>query len=96
MSMLVCKNSEDVPNNHLKVDEWKVTHTDNLETGDSVLTETYAGMVNIDKTSKQKYICFQLSSKGDNMKNINMMKTKSIWIIRKYFQDIIFSFHLHL
>ena len=49
------------------------------------MVETFKGLVSIDKTDNQKYLGFTISSKGDNMVNINVMKNKSIWIIRKIF-----------
>ena len=84
-SMLVGKDQEKVINTHLTVDEWKVEHEENKNTGESDLKEYYKGRVNIGKTDKQKYLGFVLSNKGDNMVNISEMKTKSIWIIRKIF-----------
>ena len=77
-SMLVGKNKENAINNHLTVDSWKVQYIENKETGNIDLHETYEGRVNIEKTDKQKYLGFVLSCTGDNMVNINAMKTKSI------------------
>ena len=87
-SMLVCKDSENVLNSHLKIDKWSVTHEDDPDTGGSVLQETYTGMIDIEKTVNQKYLGFMISSKGDNMVNIKMMKTKSVWVIRKIFNKL--------
>ena len=50
---------------------------------DSDLVETFKGLVKIDKTENQKYLWFTISSGGDNIVNINVMKNKSNWIIRK-------------
>jgi hypothetical protein len=83
--MLVCKKKENVLNSPLTVDNWEVGHVDNSVTGDSDLVETFKGLVNIGKTDNQKYLGFTISSRGDNMVNINVMKNKSIWIIRKIF-----------
>ena len=47
--------------------------------------ETYDGQVEIERTEKQRYLGFILSSKSDNMANISEIKKKSIWIIRKIF-----------
>ena len=68
------------------VNKWKVTHVDNPNTGESDLVETYEGLVSIGQTTKQKYLGFILSSKGNNMDNINQMKNKLIGIIRKIFK----------
>ena len=87
-TMLVSKNTENVINNPLTVDKWNVKHVENIETGDSDLIETYEGGVEIEKTDNQKYLGFVLSCKGDNMVNINAMKKKSIWIIRKIFTKL--------
>jgi hypothetical protein len=48
--------------------------------------ETYEGLVSIGQTTKQKYLGFILSRKGNNMDNINQMKNKLIGIIRKIFK----------
>ena len=37
----------------------------------------------MERTQKQKYLGFILSSKGDNMDNMNEMKDKSVWIMNK-------------
>ena len=70
------------------VNKWKVTHVDNPNTGESDLVETYEGLVSIGQTTKQKYLGFIISSKGNNMDNINQMKNKSIGIIRKIFNRL--------
>ena len=88
-SMLVSKNMQhSVLNSPLMVDKWKVTHVDNPNTGESDLVETYEGLVSIGQTTKQKYLGFIISSKGNNMDNINQMKNKSIGIIRKIFNRL--------
>ena len=70
-SMYIGKNVEDVLNNHLVVDKWTTEHKANSENSEYDLVETYDGTIAIDKTDQQKYLGFMLSSKGDNMKNIN-------------------------
>ena len=87
-SMLVSKNMENVPNNNLMVDNWKVKYVDNPNTGSYEMVETYEGMECIGQTEKQKYLGFFLSSCGDNMVNIKEMKNKSIWLIRKIFTKL--------
>ena len=64
---------------------WNVTHVDNPVTGVSELEERFQGLVNIEYTDNQKYLGFTLSNKNNNMININEMKKKSIWIIKKIF-----------
>ena len=83
--MLVSKKPENVLNSQLSVDNWEVDHVKNISTGESDLVETFKGLMSIDKTDNQKYLGFTISSKGDNMVNINVIKNKSIWIIRKIF-----------
>ena len=87
-SMLISKNPYNILDSNLMVDKWDVQHVDNPATGDSDIQETYSGQVPIDKTDKQKYLGFMISSKGDNMVNIKGMKTKSIWVIRKIFTKL--------
>ena len=69
-SMLVSKNRDAVINSHLTVDKWMVEHVQNQTTGESDLIERYEGRINIEKTDKQKYLGFVLSSTGDNMATI--------------------------
>ena len=84
-TMLVSKKPEHVLNSQLTVDNWEVEYEKNTSTGESELVETFRGLVSIDKTDNKKYLGFTISRKGDNMVNINEMKNKSIWIIRKIF-----------
>ena len=71
--MLVSKNVDTVPSNSLMVDSWQVKHVDNPNTGSNELVETYDGKKLIEKKEKQKYLGFILSSRGDNMANIDEM-----------------------
>ena len=87
-SMLVGKDLKNVQNNSLQVDSWKVTHVNDPLTGDSQLVESYAGQECIEKTLKEKYLGFILSSTGDNMANISEMKKKAIWIKKKVFSKL--------
>ena len=87
-SMLVSKNVDTVPSNSLMVDSWQVKHVDNPNTGSNELVETYDGKKIIEKKEKQKYLGFILSSRGDNMANIDEMKSKSVWIIRNIFTKL--------
>ena len=84
-SMLISKKPELVQNSQLSVDNWIITHSENLNTRELKIIESYEGKINIDKTEKQKYLGFHLSSKGDNMINIKQLKNKSIGTMRKIF-----------
>ena len=87
-TMLVGKNSEEIISNELLVDDWIVDYTENKETGETEIVETFNGQVPMSKTGEQKYLGFVLSNKGDNMANIREMKNKSIGIIRKIFNKL--------
>jgi hypothetical protein len=87
-SMLISRNPENIQNSYLSVDNWKTEHKENMNTGETDLVETFEGLVTIDKTEEHKYLGFVISSKGNNMININSMKKKSIWIIRKIFTKL--------
>ena len=87
-SMLVGKDLDNVPNSNLTVDSWKVSHIDIPGIGGDELVENYEGQVPIEKTEEQKYLGFVLSSKGNNMVNINHMKMKSKGIIRTMFSKL--------
>ena len=76
---------DNVINSPLTVDNWKVKHVHNLSTGESDLIEWHEGQVEMGQTDKHKYLGFFLSSRGDNLVNINEMRKKSIWIKRKIF-----------
>ena len=76
--MVVGKDTENMIDDNLKVDEWKISYT---ETGDIV--EHFNGQTPILKTEQQKYLGFVLSSTGDNLVNINEVRKKSLGIIRK-------------
>ena len=86
--MLIGKNKENVISSDLYVDKWTVEHHDNFVTGDTDLVEKYAGQEKMSKSDEQKYLGFILSSSGDNMANIRMLKKKSIGTIRKIFTKL--------
>ena len=69
------------------MDKWKVSHKD-TENGEVVLIEEFDGQVKIEKTEEQRYLGFVLSSKGNNMVNIEHMKKKSKGIIRRIFNKL--------
>ena len=62
----------------------KNIHTENHE----IISEKFDGEALMENTEDQKYLGFILSSKGNNMKNINAMKNKSIWIINNIFDKL--------
>ena len=82
-SILVGKNKQDIPNNSLVVDNWKITHEENLNTGDTDLVEEYQGKIEIEQVEEYKYLGFVISSTGDNMANIRKIRNKSIGVIKK-------------
>ena len=86
--MVVGKNLSDIINTNLSVDKWNVQHINSGQSGDSYLEETYQGRVDIEQTSQTKYLGFILSNKGSNMPQIDEVKKKSIWIIRKIFAKL--------
>ena len=77
-SMLIGKNSENVINNDLHVDNWKVEYVYNKTTGVVDLCESYDGKVKIEKAEEYTYLGFVISCKGENMANICQRKNKSI------------------
>ena len=81
---VIGKNVEHVLNSNLTVDNWKIIHDEVTEE----IVETYEGQISIDKTDEQKYLGFVLSSKGNNMANINSLKKKSKGIIRRIFSKL--------
>ena len=87
-TMLIGKKLDHVVNSDLTVDKWTVERRENAETGDTDRVETYAGQVVIGKVQEQKYLGFVLSSSGDNMANIRVLRNKSIGTIRKIFTKL--------
>ena len=80
--MIVGKDLENSINSELLVDGWSQEYVDSSENGETELVETYIGEVPIERTSEYKYLGFMISSFGDNMVNINVMKKKSIGVIK--------------
>ena len=87
-TMLIGKDTKNVLNSKLSVDNWKVEHEDNKETGDNDLVETYSGQIDIEATDQQKYLGFVISNKNNNMANINEVKKKSIGSIQQIFNRL--------
>ena len=83
-SMIIGKKSEQIVNNSILVDKWKLNY---LEDGNEIV-ERFDGQAEMGKTEQHKYLGYILSKKGDNMKNISEIKTKSIWIINKIFNKL--------
>ena len=79
--MLIGKDRGIIFNTDLLVDNWIVKYQVN-QNGEAEIEEKYGGQILIDRTIEQKYLGFVISSKGDNMANINQLKKKSIGIIR--------------
>ena len=86
--MIVGRNLSNTINTKLSVDQWDVKHVKKGQSGDSILTETYQGRVDIQQVDQAKYLGFILSNKGSNMPHIKEMKKKSIWITRKIFAKL--------
>ena len=63
-------------------------HTDNTETGETHIVQTYSGQLEIGKCQEQKYLGFIVSSFGDNRANILVIRNKSIGTIRKIFTKL--------
>ena len=87
-TMLIGKNKENVISSDLYVDKWTVEHQDNFVTGNTDLVEKYAGQVKMSNSDEQKYLGFILSSKGNNMDNINPITNTSNGIIRKIISSL--------
>jgi hypothetical protein len=83
-TMLIGEDTKDIINTELFVDKWEVKH-EVSETGKEEMIETYVGEVPIEETEEQRYLGFILSSKGNNMANINHMIKKSKGIISRIF-----------
>ena len=75
-------------NNNLHVDNWKVNHVENKQTGEYDLVEHYDGKIDIEKADEYTYLGFVISSKGDNMSNIREVQKKSIGVIRKIMKKL--------
>ena len=87
-TMVIGKSSENIHKNHLEVDKWEIVRKDENKTGKELFFEEFNGQVPIEKTEEQKYLGFVLSSKGNNLANINHMKNKSHGIIRTIFRKL--------
>ena len=79
ISMLIGKNTEQVINSPIMVDNWTVEYEENIETGEVDLKENYAGLVEVEKADEQKYLGFVISCMGDNLANISQIKKEINW-----------------
>ena len=86
-SMIIGKKSEQIMNNSILVDKWKLNYLEDSKDGNEIV-ERFDGQAEMGKTEQHKYLGYILSNKGDNMKNISEIKTKSIWIINKIFNKL--------
>ena len=85
-SLLVGKSTNNVINSKLMVDSWESKYV--TEEDDIKLEEKFEGLVELGQTEEQTYLGFVISSKGNNMVNINHVKKKSIGIMRKIFSRL--------
>ena len=85
-TMLIGGNSNNIVNNNLSVDTWKVEYQ--VDATEDKLVEIFDGKSEIEMTDKQKYLGFFLSSEGDNMVNIKEMQKKSVWVSKKIFNRL--------
>ena len=75
--MLIGKDRGIIFNTNLLVDNWIVKYQDN-QNGEAEIEEKYGGQIPIDRTIEQTYLGFVISSKGDNMANINQLKISQL------------------
>ena len=66
----------------------KTVHKDESDAGEDTILDIYEGQVPIAKTDEQKYLGTVLSTKGNNMVNINHVKKKSKGTIRRIFDKL--------
>ena len=76
--MLVCKDGVRDVNSDLFVDNWETNYEENPTTGNIELIENVSGLV---KTDEQTFLGLVISSKGDDMDNLNQMNQKSFPIV---------------
>ena len=86
--MVIGKDSKDLIQNNLIVDKWKVGHEYDEKNEEIKRIESYIGEVPMEETNQQRYLGFIISNNGNNMKNINGKKNKSIGIIKKIFNKL--------
>ena len=80
--MMIGKKKENVINNTIYLDGWKEEYRENTENGEVDLEDKYIGKIAIEEVNKQKYLGFVISSKGNNLENIQEIEKKSKGIVR--------------
>ena len=80
--MIIGKETDRVRSNKIHVDKWSEKYVENEDTGETELEETYVGKIEIEEVNEYKYLGFTLSSKGNNISNIQSIETKSIGVMR--------------
>ena len=68
--IIIGKKVDIVRNNTIHVDGWKEDYIENEANGEIEMKEKYVGKIAIEDVQKQKYLGFDISSKGDNLENI--------------------------
>jgi hypothetical protein len=71
----------------MMVDTWQVEYRDSPGGGQQ-LVESFTGQTKLEQVDTQTYLGFVLSSTGDNMAHINMVKKKSIGVTKKIFNKL--------
>ena len=80
--MMIGKKKENIINNTIYLDGWKEEYRENCENGEVDLEDKYVGKIAIEEASQQKYLGFVISSKGNNLENIQEIEKKSKGVIR--------------
>ena len=86
--MIIGKEVDKVRNNKIYIDKWSEEYIDDEETGETQLKENYVGKIALEEVKEQKYLGFILSSKGNNLANIQSIEKKSIGVMRTIFQKL--------
>ena len=80
-AMIIGNKVDNVINSRIYVDGWKEEYIEN-DDGKTELSEKYLGKIPIEEVKKHKYLGFVISSKGDNLENIQEIEKKSFGVIR--------------
>ena len=65
----------------LKVDNWEVSAVENIQTGETEITDEYLGTQRMETSDSEKYLGDLISSDGTNTKNIQARRAKGIGIV---------------
>ena len=87
-SMLVGRDTGDIFNYNLVVDNWSTNYIEKENSTEVEIAEEHTGKVNVGKVTSQRYLGFIISSTGNNMENIKAIKNKSIGTIRQIFNKL--------